>query len=140
MKLFQEAGINPLGGCLPMFLQLPVFWALYAALNHSIELRGAKFLWLSDLTHLDPIYVLPLLMGGTMILQQKVSGQMANQATGQQKMMMWMMPVVLTFISTKWPSGLLLYWVVTNILSMIQQKVVNREIQNAKKKVEGAKS
>jgi YidC/Oxa1 family membrane protein insertase len=139
-KLFQEAGINPLGGCLPMFLQLPVFWALYAALGHSIELRGAGFLWLKDLTLFDPIYVLPLLMGGTMILQQKVSGQMATQATGQQKMMMWMMPVVLTFISTKWPSGLLLYWVVTNVLSMIQQKVVNREIQNAKKKVEDAKS
>jgi len=139
-KLFQEAGINPLGGCLPMFLQLPVFWALYAALNHSIELRGASFLWLKDLTLLDPIYVLPLLMGGTMILQQKVSGQMATQTTGQQKMMMWMMPVVLTFISTKWPAGLLLYWVVTNVLSMVQQKVVNREIQHAKKKVEESKS
>ncbi len=139
-KLFQEAGVNPLGGCLPMFLQLPVFWALYAALGHSIELRGAGFLWLRDLTLYDPFYVLPLLMGGTMILQQKVSGQMANQATGQQKMMMWMMPVVLTFISTKWPSGLLLYWVVTNVLSMIQQKVVNREIQHHKKKVEEGKS
>ncbi len=126
MKLFNEAGINPLGGCLPMLFQLPVFWALYATLNHSIELRGAHFLWLGDLTLHDPIYVLPLLMGGTMILQQKVSGQMATQAAGQQKMMMWMMPVVLTFISTKWPSGLLLYWVVTNILSMLQNKVVNR--------------
>jgi len=140
MKLMNEAGINPLGGCLPLLFQMPVFWALYAALNHSIELRGASFLWLHDLTLMDPIYVLPLLMGGTMILQQKVSGQMATQAAGQQKMMMWMMPVVLTFISTKWPSGLLLYWVVTNVLSMVQQKVVNREIQNAKKKVEGGKS
>jgi YidC/Oxa1 family membrane protein insertase len=140
MKLFNEAGINPLGGCLPMLFQLPVFWALYATLNHSIELRGAHFLWLRDLTLHDPIYVLPLLMGGTMILQQKVSGQMATQAAGQQKMMMWMMPVVLTFISTKWPSGLLLYWVVTNILSMLQQKIVNREVQKAKKKVEVVKS
>jgi YidC/Oxa1 family membrane protein insertase len=139
-KLFQEAGINPLGGCLPMFFQLPVFWALYAALNHSIELRGASFLWLKDLTLLDWTYALPLLMGGTMILQQRVSGQMATQATGQQKMMMWMMPVVLTFISTKWPSGLLLYWVVTNILSMVQQKIVNLEVQKAKKKVEESKS
>ncbi len=77
-----------------------------------------------------------------MILQQKVSGQpMATQAAGPTKnMMMWMMPVVLTFISTKWPSGLLLYWVVTNILSMLQQKVVNREVQKAKKKVEVVKS
>lgn len=140
MKLFNEAGINPLGGCLPMLFQLPVFWALYATLNHSIELRGASFLWLSDLTLHDKFYVLPLLMGGTMILQQKVSGQMATQAAGQQKMMMWMMPVVLTFISTKWPSGLLLYWVVTNVLSMLQQKVVNREVQKAKKKDEVVKS
>jgi YidC/Oxa1 family membrane protein insertase len=140
MKLFNEAGINPLGGCLPMLFQLPVFWALYATLNHSIELRGAHFLWLGDLTLHDPIYVLPFLMGGTMILQQKVSGQLATQAAGQQKMMMWMMPVVLTFISTKWPAGLLLYWVVTNILSMVQQKVVNREVQKAKKKVEVVKS
>ncbi|HJT24879.1 MAG TPA: membrane protein insertase YidC [bacterium] len=139
-KLFQEAGINPLGGCLPLFLQIPVIYALYAALGHSIELRGAGFLWLKDLTQNDPIYVLPLLVGVTMILQQKVSGQMATQTTGQQKMMMWMMPVVLTFISTKWPSGLLLYWVVTNVLSMVQQKVVNREIQHAKKKVEESKS
>lgn len=139
-KLFQEAGINPLGGCLPMLLQLPVIYALYAALGHSIELRGAGFLWLKDLTLFDPIYVLPLLVGVTMVIQQKVSGQMANQASGQQKMMMWMMPVVLTFISTKWPSGLLLYWVVTNVLSMIQQKVVNREIQHHKKKVEESKS
>ncbi len=138
-KLFQEAGINPLGGCLPMFLQLPVIYALYAALGHSIELRGAGFLWLKDLTLFDPFYVLPLLVGGTMILQQKVSGQMATQATGQQKMMMWMMPVILTFVSTKWPSGLLLYWVVTNVLSMVQQKVVNREIQQHKKKVEEGK-
>ena len=140
MKLFQEAGINPLGGCLPMILQLPVIYALYGTLGHSIELRGASFLWLSDLTLDDPIYVLPFLVGVTMILQQKVSGQMATQTSGQQKMMMWMMPVVLTFISTKWPAGLLLYWVVTNILSMIQQKVVNREIQHAKKKVEESKS
>jgi YidC/Oxa1 family membrane protein insertase len=139
MRLFNEAGINPLGGCLPMLFQLPVFWALYATLGHCIELRGASFLWLHDLTLKDPYYVLPLLMGGTMILQQKVSGQMATQAAGQQKVMMWMMPVVLTFISTKWPAGLLVYWVVTNLLSMIQQKVVNREIQKAKKKDEGAK-
>jgi YidC/Oxa1 family membrane protein insertase len=138
-KLFQEAGINPLGGCLPMFFQLPVFWALYSALNHSIELRGAHFLWMPDLTLKDPFFLSSLLMGGTMLLQQKVSGQMATQATSQQKMMMWMMPVVLTFISKDWPAGLLLYWVVTNVLSMIQQKVVNREIQKAKKKVEEAK-
>jgi len=140
MALYQQAGINPMGGCLPMLLQMPIFLALYSTLSHSIELRGAPFLWLSDLTLKDPVYVLPLLMGASMVIQQKVSGQMATQAAGQQKVMMWMMPVMLTFFSFQWPSGLLVYWVVTNILSMIQQKVVNREIQKAKKKDEVRKS
>ena len=140
MALYQQAGMNPLGGCLPMLFQLPVFYALYGTLYHSIELRGASFLWIHDLTLKDPTHVFPLLMGATMFVQQKVSGQMATQAAGQQKMMMWMMPVVLTFISFQWPAGLLVYWVVTNLLSMIQQKVVSREIQKAKKKDEGVKS
>ncbi len=136
MALYQQAGINPLGGCLPMLLQTPVFIALYSTLSHSIELRGAPFLWIGDLTLKDPIYLLPLLMGASMIFSQRMSGQMTTQAAGQQKMMMWMMPVMLTFFSFQWPSGLLVYWVVTNILSMIQQKVVNIEVQKAKKKAE----
>ncbi len=140
MALYQTAGINPMGGCLPMLLQMPIFFALYSTLSHCIELREAKFLWLGDLTLSDPTYVLPLLMGASMVIQQKVSGQMANQAAGQQKVMMWMMPIMLTWFSFQWPAGLLVYWVVTNILSMVQQKVVNREIQKAKKKDEVAKS
>lgn len=140
MAIYQSAGINPMGGCLPMLLQMPVFFALYSTLSHSIELRGMSFLWLNDLTLKDPIYVFPLLMGVSMIVQQKVSGQMATQAAGQQKFMMWFFPVFLTFISFQWPGGLLVYWVVTNVLSMLQQKVVNREIKNAKKKEEVVKS
>ncbi len=136
MKLYSQAGINPLGGCLPMLFQMPVFFALYATLGHCIELRGAPFLWLSDLTLRDPIYVLPLLMGASMIVQQRMSGQAANMATGQQKFMMWFFPVFLTIISLQWPSGLLLYWMITNVLSIIQQKIVNREIKNARKKAE----
>jgi YidC/Oxa1 family membrane protein insertase len=140
MAIYQTAGINPMGGCLPLLLQMPVFFALYATLGHSIELRGASFLWLHDLSLKDPFYVFPLLMGASMVLQQKVSGQMATQAAGQQKLMMWMMPVLLTFFAFQWPAGLLVYWVVTNLLSMVQQKIVNREIQNARKKEEVAKS
>jgi YidC/Oxa1 family membrane protein insertase len=140
MAVYQTAGVNPMGGCLPMLLQMPVFFALYATLGHSIELRGASFLWLHDLSLKDPFYVFPLLMGATMFAQQKVSGQMATQAAGQQKVMMWMMPILLTFFSFQWPAGLLVYWVVTNLLSMVQQKIVNREIQNAKKKEEVVKS
>ena len=143
MKIYNEAGINPLGGCLPMLLQIPVFYALYATLSHSIELRGAHFLWLTDLTLKDDrlyVPVLSLLMGATMLIQQKVSGQMATQAAGQQKFMMWFLPIFLTFISKDWPAGLLLYWVVTNLLSMVQQKIVNREIQKTKKKDEVVKT
>ncbi len=136
MKLYQQAGINPLGGCLPLLFQMPVFFALYATLGHCIELRGAHFLWLTDLTLKDPYLVLPLLMGVSMIVQQRVSGQSANMATGQQKFMMWFFPVFLTIISLQWPSGLLLYWMITNVLSIIQQKIVNLEIKNAMKKVE----
>ena len=136
MKLYQQAGINPLGGCLPLLFQMPVFFALYATLGHCIELRGAHFLWLTDLTLKDPYLVLPLLMGVSMIVQQKVSGQAANMATGQQKFMMWFFPVFLTIISLQWPSGLLLYWMITNVLSIVQQKIVNREINNARKKDE----
>jgi YidC/Oxa1 family membrane protein insertase len=136
MKLYQQAGINPLGGCLPLFFQMPVFFALYATLGHCIELRGANFLWLSDLTLMDKSHVFPLLMGVSMIVQQKVSGQASNMATGQQKFMMWFFPVFLTIISLQWPSGLLLYWMITNVLSIVQQKIVNREIKNARKKVE----
>jgi YidC/Oxa1 family membrane protein insertase len=140
MALYQTAGINPMGGCLPMLLQMPIFFALYSTLSHSIELRGASFLWASDLTLKDPIYVLPLLMGASMIAQMKVSGQMSTQTAGQQKFMMWFFPIFLTFISFEWPAGLLVYWVVTNVLSMLQQKEVNREIQNAKKKEEVLRS
>jgi YidC/Oxa1 family membrane protein insertase len=140
MALYSQAGVNPMSGCLPLLFQMPVFWALYATLGHSIELRGANFLWLHDLSLKDPFYVFPLLMGSTMLLQQKVSGQMANQAAGQQKVMLWLMPGLLTFMSFQWPSGLLVYWVVTNVLSMIQQKIVNREVKNHQKKDEGVKS
>ena len=136
MALYSQAGVNPMSGCLPLLFQMPVFWALYATLGHSIQLRGASFLWLHDLSLKDPIYVFPLLMGSTMLLQQKVSGQMANQAAGQQKVMLWLMPGLLTFMSFQWPSGLLVYWVVTNVLSMIQQKIVNREVKNHQKKDE----
>jgi YidC/Oxa1 family membrane protein insertase len=140
MAIYNQAGVNPMSGCLPLLLQMPVFWALYSTLGHSIELRGAGFLWLHDLSLKDPFYVFPLLMGSTMLIQQKVSGQMSNQAAGQQKVMLWMMPGLLTFMSFQWPSGLLVYWVVTNVLSMIQQKIVNREIKNHQKKDEDVKS
>jgi YidC/Oxa1 family membrane protein insertase len=135
-ELYAKAGINPLGGCLPMVFQIPIFIALYSTLSHTIELRGASFLWLKDLTLMDSTHVLPLLMGASMIVQQRVSGQAASNAPGQQKFMMWFFPIFLTVFSLQWPSGLLIYWVVTNLLSIVQQKEVNREIKKEKKKEE----
>ncbi len=130
MKLFKEHKVNPAGGCLPMLLQLPIFWALYTTLANAIELRGASFLWMGDLASSDPLYILPVLMGLTSFIQQKASGTAAT-ATGQQKMMMYFFPLFLTVISVYWPSGLLLYWVVSNVLYIGQIYMINRNWKTA---------
>jgi len=129
MKLYQEYKINPLGGCLPMLLQLPIFFALYATLINMVELKGAYFaLWLKDLSAPDPFFVLPILMGVTMLIQQKMSQtpSATPETETQQKILTYGMPVFLTFLAFSWPSGLLLYWSVSNILSILQQFFVNK--------------
>ncbi len=129
MKLYKEYQINPMGGCLPMLLQMPVFFALYSTLVSAVELKGAEFIWFwKDLSSKDPYYVLPLLMGITMFIQQKISTPPAAtpEAAAQQKMMLYFMPAMLTFFSFVWPSGLLLYWVVSNVLSIGQQIMINQ--------------
>ena len=129
MKLYKEYQINPMGGCLPMLLQMPVFFALYTTLTAAVELKGAAFIWVwKDLSLKDPVYVLPFVMGATMFLQQKMSTPPAAtpESAVQQKMMLYMMPIMLTFFAFMWPSGLLLYWVVSNILSIGQQFMINR--------------
>jgi YidC/Oxa1 family membrane protein insertase len=129
MKLYREYQINPMGGCLPMLLQMPVFFALYSTLSSAVELKGANFIWFwKDLSAKDPYYVLPIAMGLTMFIQQKMSTPPSStpEAAAQQKMMMYLMPAMLTFFSFMWPSGLLLYWVVSNIASIAQQIFVNQ--------------
>jgi YidC/Oxa1 family membrane protein insertase len=129
MKLYKEHKVNPLGGCLPMLLQIPVFFALYNALLGAIELRQAPFLWMLDLSApetglfdipgLDvPFRLLVLLMGGSMFLQQKMTPAAADPT--QQKMMLFM-PIIFTFLFWSFPSGLVVYWFVNNVLSIIQQ-------------------
>lgn len=128
MKLYKEYKINPLGGCLPMLLQMPIFFALYATLMNMVELKGAAFVfWLTDLSKPDKFYVLPILMGGTMFIQQKMTKtiQTTPEQEQQQKIMMYAMPIMLTWMSFQWPSGLLLYWAVSNVLSILQQLYVN---------------
>jgi len=119
MELYKRYKINPLGGCLPMVLQIPVFIALYEALYVAIELRHAPlYLWIQDLSAKDPYYITPLLMGATMFLQQKMTPMSVDPT--QQKIMLFM-PVIFTFMFLNFPSGLVLYWLVNNILQIGQQ-------------------
>jgi YidC/Oxa1 family membrane protein insertase len=130
MELFRDQKVNPLGSCWPMFLQIPVFIALYQALSYSIELRHAPFLCfpsiylcINDLSAPDPYYVTPILMGGTMVLQQWMTPSAGDPT---QKKMMLMMPVIFTYMFLSFPSGLVLYWLVSNVLSIGQQVITNK--------------
>jgi len=125
MKLYQKEGANPLGGCLPMLLPMPVFLALYWVLWESVEIRQAPFVgWIQDLSAMDPYFVLPLLMGGTMYLQQLMSPQLGDP---MQQRMMKIMPVMFTVLFLFFPAGLVLYWLVNNVLSIAQQWYVTRQ-------------
>jgi YidC/Oxa1 family membrane protein insertase len=127
MELYKKEKINPLGGCLPILVQIPVFIALYWVLLESVELRQASFmLWLNDLSSPDPYYVLPLLMGATMLIQQKLNPAPLDPI--QAKVMM-VLPVVFTVFFAFFPSGLVLYWVVNNTLSIAQQWVITKRVE-----------
>ena len=140
MRLWRETGFNPVAGCLPMLLQFPVFIGLYYALQSSIDLRQAPFiLWIEDLSRPEtlfvipglelPVRVLPLLMGGSMILQQKLSPTTVDPA--QARMMMTVMPVMFTLLFYQFPSGLVLYWLLSNLAAVAHQLIVNRGMQPA---------
>ena len=124
MNLYKEHGVNPLSGCLPLILQIPIFFALYKALLLSLELKGAEFFgWIVDLSAKDPYYITPILMGVTMFIQQKMTPTTADPV--QQKIFM-AMPIILTFLFINFPAGLVIYWLTNNILSIIQQYVINK--------------
>jgi len=125
MQLYQQHKVNPLGGCLPLLLQMPLWLALYATLQTSVELYRQPFLWIHDLTAMDPIYVLPLAMGISSFAMQKLSPQPADNA--QAKMLLYFMPVFFTFIMLKLPAGLTLYILVNNLLSIAQQQWLMRK-------------
>ncbi len=139
-KLYKESGANPLGGCLPMLLQMPVFFAMYRVLGNAVELRGAPFvLWVTDLSRpellvhfqspilgLQGIGLMALITAAFMIIQQKMSSASAMQ---QQKMMMYIMPVMMGYIFMKFAAGLNLYWMVYNILTMGNQELIKRRLQ-----------
>ena len=124
MEMYRRYKVNPLGGCLPIALQIPIFFALYSALLGAIELRHSPFyLWIVDLSDKDPLYVTPLLMGVSMFLQQRLTPTTLDPT--QAKIMMWM-PVIFTAFMVNFPSGLVLYWLTSNILSVAQQLIINR--------------
>lgn len=126
MELYKKEKINPLGGCFPILVQIPVFIALYWVLLESVELRQASFIfWLDDLSLHDPYFVLPVLMGATMFIQQKLNP--APPDPMQAKIMM-ALPFVFTFFFLFFPSGLVLYWFVNNLLSIAQQWVITKKI------------
>jgi len=136
MELYKKEKINPLGGCFPVLIQIPVFIALYYVLLGSVELREAPFIfWITDLSAKDPYYVLPILMGASMLIQQKLNPAPPDPV--QAKVMMFM-PVVFTALFLSFPSGLVLYWFVNNVLSILQQWVITRKIE-ATSKGHGAK-
>jgi YidC/Oxa1 family membrane protein insertase len=122
MQLYQQHKVNPLGGCLPMLLQLPIWFALYATLQTSVELYREPFLWMKDLTRHDPYFILPIAMGASSFIMQKISPQPADNA--QAKMMLYFMPVFFTILMLFVPGGLTLYIFVNNLLSIAQQQIM----------------
>ncbi|EJL6896462.1 membrane protein insertase YidC [Vibrio cholerae] len=128
MELYKKEKVNPLGGCLPILLQMPIFIALYWALMESVELRHSPFFgWIHDLSAQDPYYILPLLMGASMFVIQKMSPTTITDPM-QQKIMTFM-PVMFTFFFLWFPSGLVLYWLVSNIVTLIQQTLIYKALE-----------
>ncbi len=131
MELYKKHGANPMGGCLPMILQIPIFFALYRVLLNAVELQGAEWiLWISDLSLKDPLFILPILMGMTMWYQQKITPNSMTDPM-QQKIFQWL-PVVMTIFFVTFPAGLVLYWLVNSIFTIAQQFVINNAYQKQK--------
>jgi len=132
MELYKKEKINPLGGCLPILVQMPVFLSLYWVLLESVEMRQTPFiLWITDLSIKDPFFILPIIMGATMFIQQRLN---PTPPDPMQAKVMKLMPIIFTFFFLWFPAGLVLYWVVNNCLSIAQQWYITRSIEAATKK------
>jgi YidC/Oxa1 family membrane protein insertase len=133
MELYKKHGANPMGGCLPILLQIPVFFAIYRVLQNAIELKAAPWiLWIEDLAVMDPYFILPVAMGVTMFLHQRITP--TNFTDPMQEKIMKYLPLIFTFFFVTFPAGLTLYWFVNNLFSIVQQYYVNSLF--AKKKEE----
>jgi YidC/Oxa1 family membrane protein insertase len=130
MKLYQEAKVNPFGGCLPILIQMPVWIALFTALRNSYDIYWEPFfgpVW-RDLTYKDPTYILPVLLGVSMVVMQKMQPQMTMDAA-QARMMTWVLPIVFTITLLQYPAGLALYIFTNNVLSVAQQYGLRKWIE-----------
>jgi YidC/Oxa1 family membrane protein insertase len=126
MRIYREEKVNPLGGCLPIFVQMPFFMGLYYVLQSTVEMRGAPWLgWIVDLSAKDPFFILPILMTGSSLLQVWLNPAPADP---MQAKMMWIMPLVFSAMFFTFPSGLVLYWLTNNLLSIGQQWVINKRM------------
>ncbi|MBU1668315.1 membrane protein insertase YidC [bacterium] len=131
MELYKKHGANPMGGCLPLLLQIPIFFAIYRVLLNAVELQGAEWtLWITDLSLMDPYFVLPILMGASMWYQQKITPNTMTDPM-QQKIFQWL-PVVMTLFFIYFPAGLVLYWLVNNIFTIAQQFIINNAYEKHK--------
>jgi YidC/Oxa1 family membrane protein insertase len=134
MDMYKKHGANPLGGCFPMLLQIPIFFAIYRVLLNAVELQGAEWMfWVNDLSRMDPTFILPLLMGASMYYQQKLTP--SNFTDPLQEKIFKFLPVIFTFFFITFPSGLVLYWFVNNLFSIAQQFIVNRQFKSPAKEV-----
>ena len=133
LDLYKKHGANPMGGCLPLLLQIPVFFAIYRVLFNAIELKGADWLlWITDLSVMDPYFVLPILMGATMYLQQHLTPTAFSDP--MQEKIFKFLPLIFTIFFVTFPSGLVLYWFVNNVFSILQQLLINKSLERKKAK------
>ncbi len=130
MKLYAEHGANPMSGCLPILVQIPIFIALYNVLMVTVELKNVPFLWIPDLSDKDPYYILPVLMGLSMIAQQWIT----PSSDKNQKIIMYIMAGIFTFMFMNFPAGLVLYWLTNNILGILQSFIINKQLGRYEKK------
>lgn len=134
MKLYQTHKTSPMSGCLPLLIQIPIFFALYKALLISVQMRNAHFLWISDLATMDPYFILPILMGASMWLQQRLQSGATksvnkNDITAQTQRAMRWMPVIFTVMFAWMPAGLVLYWTVSNLFGILQMYIIKHNMQ-----------
>ena len=127
MKIYKEEKVNPMAGCLPVLLQMPIFLSLYWVIVESVQLRHAPWVgWIRDLSSMDPLFILPIIMGGAMFVQQQLNPQ--PQDPMQAKVMKFL-PIIFTVFMLFFPAGLVLYWTVNNLFSMAQQYFINKKVE-----------